>query len=747
MIKFRVSVVICTYNRGRHLERCIESIKKQTYTNYEIIVVNGPSTDDTDTILQKYDTIKTVQQQTLNGLSYARNLGINASKGDIIAFIDDDAVADENWIKYLIGGYSDSSVGGVGGLVYGPGKTHAQFDNGTINKCGIPSAIRKVGKPVRKGDFRILMGTNCSFRKEVMQAVGGFDPYFRYYHDESDICIRIIINGHSIVYERNAIVIHEMAEGHNRKSPHDLNWSEIVKNVNFLILKNFGRNPLSYSYRPAYALSWWLLYFQYHFWMRAISLSDLLMIYKQVFRGALQGYKEGIIFNIKGMDKNASHLTMILKDTSHVSQEVFLINSKTEIKTNNFRIKIAFLSQEYGKDCHGGICRYTYDLAHGLSNMGHEVHVITKSENDRDFDQMDENVHVHKIQPKPVDFTGLSLLMSISKKNLSYSYAACIKLLELTENFGIQIVEAPLWDAEGFAFSIVKNVPLIIRIETPLFKVAEIQNLKINKDLKLANWMEGEAVRRADRVIAISSGIGMLIRNHHNVPENKIDLCPLGIEFPDDSQLLVDQDREVIDVLFVGRLEKRKGIDTLFRAIPIILDRISNVKFTIIGNDTNTAPLHGSYKKHLLKALDKKYHKNVHFIGFVSDNELKGYYRNCDIFVAPSLYESFGLIFIEAMAWRKPVIGCKVGGIPEVIEDGITGFLIQPDDERELAEKIILLQDEKIRRKLGESARESVKNNFSIEKMVINSHSVYNSVIKNAKNYPIPIDDKSTKSV
>jgi len=129
-----ISVVVCTYNRRTHLERCLKSLKDQEYKNFEIIVVNGPSNDGTDAVLRDYPKIYVISQNELNGLSNARNLGIMASKGEIIAFIDDDAVADKNWLDSLVSGYSDITVGGVGGLVYGPEKSLLQFDNGIINK-------------------------------------------------------------------------------------------------------------------------------------------------------------------------------------------------------------------------------------------------------------------------------------------------------------------------------------------------------------------------------------------------------------------------------------------------------------------------------------------------------------------------------------------------------------------------------------------------------------------------------------
>jgi glycosyltransferase involved in cell wall biosynthesis len=392
-------------------------------------------------------------------------------------------------------------------------------------------------------------------------------------------------------------------------------------------------------------------------------------------------------------------------------------------------LKVAFLSQEFSKNCNGGVCRYTYDLAHALAELGNEVHVITKSEINREYGYRDGAVFVHKIVPESMDFLDLPEAMHISHKNLSYSYAAALKLLELMDALGIQIVEAPLWDAEGFVFSLVNPIPLVIRLETPLFKVAEIQGWHITKDLKLVNWMEGETVRRADKAIAISNDIRTVISTHHTIPQEGIELCPLGIEVPDESALLRDRNKNGFDVLFVGRLEKRKGVETLFKAIPLVLKEVQDTQFHIVGSDTNLAPNGGSYREFLLQNLGKKYHKNVRFVGYVDDKELKDFYRNCDIFVAPSLYESFGLIYLEAMAWGKPVIGCDTGGAPEIIEDGETGILIPPEDVNALAGAIINHKDEKLRAKIGEKGRRKVENEFSMIKMAENTYNIYRDVI------------------
>ena len=112
-----VSIVISTYNRATTLARTLLSLRYLRYTNFEILVVNGPSTDDTEKVLRaNQDLIKVVSCPVRN-LSTSRNLGINASSGEIIALIDDDAIPEPDWLDMIVTGFDDDQVASVGGFI------------------------------------------------------------------------------------------------------------------------------------------------------------------------------------------------------------------------------------------------------------------------------------------------------------------------------------------------------------------------------------------------------------------------------------------------------------------------------------------------------------------------------------------------------------------------------------------------------------------------------------------------------
>ena len=152
-------------------------------------------------------------------------------------------------------------------------------------------------------------------------------------------------------------------------------------------------------------------------------------------------------------------------------------------------------------------------------------------------------------------------------------------------------------------------------------------------------------------------------------------------------------------------------------------------------NEAVDGVLGDTYKNDFLRR-----HKNapwldrVRFMGRISEEEKEQEFADCDIFVSPSLYESFGIIFIEAMRYGKPVIGCRSGGMPEVIGDGEAGLLCEPGDASDFERCLdILLADAVLREKLGEQGRQRQRRLFSEESMCRGSVEIYRKMIQNGR--------------
>lgn len=399
-------------------------------------------------------------------------------------------------------------------------------------------------------------------------------------------------------------------------------------------------------------------------------------------------------------------------------------------------MNICLISREYPPDTGwGGIGTYTYHLAHGLVNLGHQVHVLAQSL-DIDKDYIDDNIFVHRIAHRTF-FYNKSFLKEFALR-LEYSYRVYQKLKEVIKKYHIDIVEVPNFSAEGFVYSLFKKTPLITRLHTHFSEVIRFSRWPKTFDRRLSCWLEDSTILRSDLITCSTQKHKEMIFHEIGLDSRNTEIIPLGIPLPD---LKEDNSKNgySLTILFVGRLEKRKGIDVLFKAIPLILDEYPDTKFLIIGRDTyvnedfisfNGKEEH-SFKNKLIKSIPKKYFKNIYFLDYVENTALSQYYSSCDICVAPSLYESFGFIYIEAMSYARPVIGCGVGGVPEVIKDGETGILVPPDDHISLAEAIIrLIKSSELRIKIGINARKHVENNFTRDRMAKSTLAAYKKILK-----------------
>jgi len=196
----RISVVVCTYNGSRTIRECLQGLSRLDYPDYEVIVVNDGSTDDTAKIIREFDVVRI--DTSNHGLSHARNLGARAAGGQIVAYIDDDAWPDPEWLKHLARLFESSEHVGIGGPNVAPA------GDGPIAEC----IAHAPGGPnhVLLTDFvaEHIPGCNMAFRKSALDAIGGFDPQFRIAGDDVDLCWRLQDAGGTLGFCPAAMVWH-----------------------------------------------------------------------------------------------------------------------------------------------------------------------------------------------------------------------------------------------------------------------------------------------------------------------------------------------------------------------------------------------------------------------------------------------------------------------------------------------------------------------------------------------------------
>jgi GT2 family glycosyltransferase len=195
-----ISVIVCSYNGARTIRTCLENLLKMEYPNFEVILINDGSTDATRTIAEQYG-IRVISTENC-GLSSARNTGLAAARGEIVAYTDDDAYPDRHWLTYLAHTFTTTSYVGVGGPnIPPPG-------DGIIADCvaNAPGGAMHVLLSDREAEH--IPGCNMAFRKAALQNIGGFDPQFRSAGDDVDICWRFQQNGCKIGFNAAAMVWH-----------------------------------------------------------------------------------------------------------------------------------------------------------------------------------------------------------------------------------------------------------------------------------------------------------------------------------------------------------------------------------------------------------------------------------------------------------------------------------------------------------------------------------------------------------
>ena len=196
----RISVVVCSYNGSGTIEETLIHLAKVDYPDYEVIVIDDGSTDATPEIAKRYDVrlVSTPNQ----GLSAARNLGMELSTGEIVAYTDDDAYPDPDWLKYLAAAFARSDHAAMGGPNIGPPQ------DGDTAECIANSPGGPLHVLIDDELAEHIPGCNMAYRREKLMSVGGFDPQFRVAGDDVDVCWKLQAQGDTLGFCAAAMVWH-----------------------------------------------------------------------------------------------------------------------------------------------------------------------------------------------------------------------------------------------------------------------------------------------------------------------------------------------------------------------------------------------------------------------------------------------------------------------------------------------------------------------------------------------------------
>jgi hypothetical protein len=720
----KFSVVINTCDRAESLRRTLGGLRHQTHPAFEVVVVNGPSTDGTDEMLAEFgDAIRIVNCPERN-LSKSRNLGIEAAAGEVIAFIDDDAIPEPRWLEELDAAYDSPEVAGAGGIVYDHTGAELQYRYSVCDRVGEPRF--DVGPPferfLRPGadPFVYLQGTNASFRRTALEEIGGFDEEIEYYLDESDVCACLVDKGY-------ALRPLPLAAVHHHYLPSDIRSPDRIVFDPYSTVKN-------------------RLYFALRYGLASRTfpqiLDEQLVYWKGIRTHARQHRDEGVM-SAEQVERFESRLEEGVQvgldrglEGTRKSREIRPSSEPFKpfptLRPEGGRMNVCFVSAEYPPGEIGGIGRYTVDLAAGFAEVGHEVHVIT-TDPERDRVDFEDGVWVHRMHTREPSIPELA--ESPAKFNIFRAATVAAELDRIHGRSPIDVVSAPLWASEGCVCTFDRRFPTILALMTSMHTIAGLhESWEEDRQIKALIQLERATVQRSSYLHALSDAVLSDARQAFDPDEEVAAVVPLGTRDVAGEYSSRGNGDGKIRILFVGRLERRKGVDVLLDAAEELLPSRPEIELVVVGKDTENTELGETYREVFRRRTGgADWARRVIFAGAVPDEELFQHYADCDVFCAPSRYESFGLVLTEAMAFGKPVVGCRAGGMQEVVDEGVTGLLAEPGDAASLTEQLRrLIAEPQLRLELGSAAREAFERQFARPVTVARTVDAYREIAERA---------------
>lgn len=701
---------------------------------FEVCVITGSTDDGTTRILEKWNGLIKVARVAVHNLSARRNIAIALADSPIVAFIDHDGLPEPEWLRQILHAFACPDVAAVGGSVMDHTGSEVRFRYGVANRlartrslCG--TAASRFCFPY-SFNFPYVEGSNAAFRRDALLDIGGFDEEYDLGLDTTDpdlgmtdVCCRLIDAGFLVRQLSNAFV-------HPRFPPCTVNAgdrslperSPVLKNKLYFSMVNNRRH-----YPVARAIDDMTLFASEEAakLRSSVGTDCLRRVASETFDRDLARARE------LGFARGISGERRLISPTLFGSYKSPFLPFPRRMPTDT-RETFVFVSQQFppdrrgdfGPDRLGGIGRHIGEVSRAVAALGHHVHVITAGDGP-DRVEFEEGVWIHRTWTRD----GFSREQRDIPQNIwNRSCTVLRQLRVIAEKRPVTAVHAPIWDGQAAAVLFDRKFPLVIGLYTPLRTWLEghphiaqdtsIQQNYIRPMLKL----EELTLRECDAVHADSSAIISEIHEKYGIAfdRSRVDVIHPGMSdwtrLPAVSAGLLPEGS--VRILFVGRLERRKGIDVLLGILPMMIAKYPQLYADIVGNDAIASQNGETYRAMFEKEASTEARDRVRFHGEVAEERLRGFYRDCDIVVLPSRFESFGLVVLEAMMFGKPAVACRSSGMMEVAEDGQTALLAAPGNESSLADCLErLIEDPALRHRLGAAGRRRYEATFTPEIM------------------------------
>jgi glycogen synthase len=714
-IKLSATVIVTTRNRAADLRRILPSLLQLTYDPLEVIIVVGPSEDDTDDVVEPYrDRMKIVRSPAAN-MCLSRNLGLLQAAGDVVIFIDDDGMpATRAWVDALVEPFArEERVGAAGGPVLLRDTDTWQFRRGAVSAYGEHVFVsgevegqQTAATPA--GWFARAMGTNAAFRRDALLAIGGFDERITYYGDECDVCVRLARRGYTFAFVEAAAVRHYPAPSLHR---HLIDRTQVVTHDDtyFCLRGTQASWPIRFvtTARKAAAK---------HYVAEVLAARRAGRLQPGEFFRFVHLWSRGFGRAVA----ESLFTTRRLLAERDVSAAAPALRPLTRV-TPARRLTVGLASRSLPCDgpCEGP-ARYTWDLAHALHALGHDVHLF--GESPIRTRHLALGLTVHGIGPEDLTESPFPSHPTLNR-TVAYGLAVADRVRALRQTgITFDVVHATNWNAEAVGLLLDGQVPVVMMLVTSLAEVIEYGQWTRNDDLDACVWLDRAQMLAAAALTAPTSGLtqkyletglidaGLAAR----VMPAALGIAPQSIA-PRSIAAATAADRDGRTprhrILFVGTHVRRKGLDDLLAVLPALLAAHEDWGCDIAGDDTRIVDEGLTLRAQFLRDHARApWLSRVTFHGRVADDALWRLYAGASLYVVPSRFESFGLTYLEAMQFGVPVVATHTGGIPEVVRDGEAGLLVPVDDRTALKEAVgRLMRDGPLREAMGRAAHADVQ--------------------------------------
>lgn len=380
-------------------------------------------------------------------------------------------------------------------------------------------------------------------------------------------------------------------------------------------------------------------------------------------------------------------------------------------------MKPLFVTWEYPPMKAGGIAAHCEDLTQTMVDQGHEPVVVAYGPEEKVEHR--EGVEVHRVPCTDNAADTLSWAMSLGHEMEK-------KAVELSKSHDFDLVHAHDWMTVPASVGIKKTLDLSM-----VFTVHSTQKGRDGLESEYQSTihdLEWYGTYEASEVITVGREFSEEVKHLFQVPEDKVNYIPNGVNLEkfDAHTENLDRGSYALDweeiVLFVGRMYPQKGPGYLIEAMPEILNRKPEAKFVMCGSGAT---------EHYRNIAKSQVGDKVHFPGYVTDEELLSLMKRSSMTVAPSVYEPFGIVPLEAAACRTPTVGSYTGGMKDTIVHEYTGLHTYPEDSGSIADQVSrALNDPGWADWMGDKARNRVEDNFRWEQISAWTVGVYQRAVE-----------------